>query len=150
MPVKNNKGPRSGLSKRLKAKFVPSAKPMNMFMVGKPTSRLFDWIKANMNISNWLDKKEAEGIDVSHIELPEDLANEEAPAETTFFKEIRSCSILCTGSHPFSTVERFGDWYYCRGRDKETGPHTTKQQWWMFTKDKDLAIKTARAHIEEA
>ena len=39
-----------------------------------------------MNISKWLDKKEAEGIDVSHIELPEDLANEEAPDETIFFK----------------------------------------------------------------
>jgi hypothetical protein len=118
-------------------------------MAGKPISPFVDWIKAAMNISKWLDKKEAEGIDVSHIELPEDLANEEAPEETIFFKEIRPCSILCTGSHPFSTVERFGHWYYCRGRDKETGPHTTKPQWWMFTKDKDLAIKTAKAHIEE-
>ena len=122
---------------------------MNVFMAGKPISPFVDWIKAAMNISKWLDKKEAEGIDVSHIELPEDLANEEAPEETIFFKEIRPCSILCTGSHPFSTVERFGHWYYCRGRDKETGPHTTKPQWWMFTKDKDLAIKTAKAHIEE-
>jgi hypothetical protein len=102
-----------------------------------------------MNISKWLDKKKAKGIDVSQIVLPEDLKNDEAPGETIFFKEIRPCSILCTGSHPFSTVERFGHWYYCRGRDKETGPHTTKQQWWMFTKDKDLAIKTAKTHIEE-
>jgi hypothetical protein len=47
MPVKNNKGPRSGLSKRLKANFVPSAKPMNVFMVEKPTSRFRDKIKAN-------------------------------------------------------------------------------------------------------
>ena len=101
-----------------------------------------------MNISDWLDKKEAEGIDVSHIVLPDDLANEEAPEETIFFAEIRSCSILCTGNHPFSTVERFGHWYCCRGRDRETGPHTTKDQWWMFTRNKNLAIKTARAHIE--
>ena len=43
-----------------------------------------------MNISKWLDKKQAEGIDVSQIVLPEDLANDEAPAETIFFKEIRS------------------------------------------------------------
>ena len=100
-----------------------------------------------MNISKWLDKKEAEGIDVSQILLPEDLANDEAPTETIFFEEMRPCSILCTGTHPFSTVERFGDWYYCRGRDKERGTHTTKQQWWTFTKDKELAIKTARAHI---
>jgi hypothetical protein len=46
MPVKNNKGPHSGLLKKLKATFVPSAKPMNVFMVGKPTSRLIDEIKA--------------------------------------------------------------------------------------------------------
>lgn len=101
-----------------------------------------------MRISKWLDKKDAEGIDVSHIELPEELSNEEAPAETIFFKEIRPCSILCTGSHPFATIERFGDWFYCRGRDKESGPHTTRPQWWLFTKDSDLAFKTAKAHIE--
>ena len=39
---KKQQGPNSGLSKKLKATFVPSAKPMNVFMVGKPTSRLFD------------------------------------------------------------------------------------------------------------
>jgi hypothetical protein len=101
-----------------------------------------------MKISKWLDKKEAEGIDVSHIKLPEDLANDEAPAETIYFKEIRPCSILCPGSHPFATIERFGLWFYCRGRDKENGPHTTKPQWWLFTKDAELAFKTAKAHIE--
>jgi hypothetical protein len=102
-----------------------------------------------MDISQWLDKKEAEGIDVSRIELPETLANDATPDETIFFKEIRPCTILCTGSHPFSTVEQFGHWYYCRGRDKEKGAHTTQPQWWLFTKDKDLAVKTARAHIEK-
>jgi hypothetical protein len=102
-----------------------------------------------MNISKWLDKKEAEGIDVSQIVLPDDLVNEEAPDETIYFKEINTCGILCTDSHPFSTVERFGHWYYCRGRGKEAGPHTTKPQWWMLTKDKDLAIKTAKSHIEK-
>jgi hypothetical protein len=101
-----------------------------------------------MNISEWLDKKEAQGIDVSHIVLPEDMATEEAPDETIFFQEIRPCSILCTGNHPFSTVERFDHWYYCRGREKEAGPHTAKPQWWLFTKDKDLAIKTAKSHIQ--
>ena len=102
-----------------------------------------------MNVSEWLDKKEAEGIDVSQIVLPDDLANDESPEETIFFKEIRPCTILCTGSHPFATVERFGHWYYCRGRDKENGPHTTKPQWRMFTKDKNLAIKTAGEHIQK-
>lgn len=102
-----------------------------------------------MTISEWLDKKEAEGADVSQIVLPDELASDEAPAQTIFFQEIRPCSILCTGSHPFATVERFGHWYYSRGRDKENGPHTTKPQWWLFTKDKDLAIKTAKLHIEK-
>ena len=102
-----------------------------------------------MHISEWLDKNEAQGTDVSHVVLPADLANDEPPEETIFFKEIRPCSILCTESHPFSTVERFGHWYYSRGRDKENGPHTTKPQWWLFTKDKDLAINTAKSHIEQ-
>lgn len=101
-----------------------------------------------MRISQWLDMKEAEGTDVSHIELPENMAKDEAPSETVFFKEIRPCSILCTGSHPFATVERFGHWYYSRGRDKEKGAHTTLPQWWLFTRDLELAIKTARTHIE--
>jgi hypothetical protein len=102
-----------------------------------------------VNISKWLDEKEAEGTDVSHIVLPDDLANDAAPDETIFFKEIRTCGILCSGNHPFSTVERFGHWYYSRGREKEAGPHTTRPQWWLFTRDKDLAIKTAGSHIEE-
>ena len=102
-----------------------------------------------MNVSGWLDKKEAQGVDVSHIVLPADLANEEEPDETIFFKEIRICSILCVGNHPFATVERFGHWYYGRGREKESGLHTTKPPWWLFTKDKDLAVRRARLHIEE-
>lgn len=102
-----------------------------------------------MNVAEWLDTREAEGIDVTHIALPDDLAFDAVPDETIYFKEIRTCSILCTGSHPFATVERFEHWYYCRGRDRETGRHTTKKQWWMFTKDRDLAIRTAQSHIGE-
>jgi hypothetical protein len=45
MLVKNNKVPHSGLSKKLKATFVPSAKPINVFMAGKPTSRFVDEVK---------------------------------------------------------------------------------------------------------
>ena len=101
-----------------------------------------------MTVSEWLDNKEAEGKDVSQIVMPDDLANDEVPDETIYFKEIRTCSILCPEDHPFSTVEQFGHWYYCRGRDKENGPHTTQPQWWIFTKNKDLAIETAESHIE--
>lgn len=101
-----------------------------------------------MTISEWLDQKEAQGVDVSQIVLPEDLASDEEPDETIYFKEIRPCSVLCTGTHPFATVERYGHWYLSRGREKEAGPHTSRPQWWLFTKDKNLALKTSREHIE--
>ena len=101
-----------------------------------------------MTISDWLDKKEAEGIDVSQIALPDELSRDEDPDETVFFKTFHPCSILCTGNHPFSTVERFGRWYYCRGQDKKAGIHATGMEWRLFTKDKDLAIRTAESHIE--
>lgn len=101
-----------------------------------------------MTISDWLDRKEAEGIDVSQITLPDELSRDEDPDETVFFKAFNPCSILCTGNHPFSTVERFGRWYYCRGQDKKAGIHKSGMEWSFFTKDKDLAIKTAKSHIE--
>ena len=47
-----------------------------------------------------------------------------------------------------STVERFGHWYYCRGQDKKAGIHATGMEWWFFTRNKDLAVKTAKSHIE--
>ena len=101
-----------------------------------------------MKIASWLDVKEAEGLDVSHIELPDDLVYDEAPEETIYFKEINLCGIFCTGNHPFSTVERFGHWYYSRGQDKKAGIHSKEMEWRLFTKDRDLAIKTAKSHIE--
>ncbi|MGV8058302.1 MAG: hypothetical protein AB2L12_09820 [Smithellaceae bacterium] len=101
-----------------------------------------------MNVAKWLDIKEAQGLDVSHIALPADLAYDEIPDETIFFQEIRTCSILCPENHPFAAVERFGNWYYAIGRDKENGPHTTKPLWWLFTRDEELAIKTAKEHIQ--
>jgi hypothetical protein len=101
-----------------------------------------------MKISEWLDKKEAEGIDVSQITLPDGLSYDEAPDETIFFKEINPDGILSTADHPFSTVERFEHWYYCRGRDKATGTHSLGMEWRLFTKDKNLAVKTAKSHIE--
>ena len=101
-----------------------------------------------MKISEWLDKKEADGIDVSQITLPDNLSYDEAPDDTIFFKEINHDGILSTVDHPFSTVERFGHWYYCRGRDKATGVHSSGIEWRLFTKDKDLAVKTAKSHID--
>ena len=101
-----------------------------------------------MKISDWLDKKEKEKFDVSRIVLPDDLPYDEVPDETIFFKEINPDGILSSANHPFSTVERFGHWYYCRGRDKATGTHLSGKEWRLFTKDKDLALKTAKSHIE--
>jgi hypothetical protein len=101
-----------------------------------------------MSIAGWLDEKEAEGFDVSQIALPNDLTYDEAPEETIFFEEIRPCGILCAGNHPFSTVERFGRWYYSRGQDKKAGIHSSEMEWRLFTKDRDLAVKTAKSHIE--
>jgi len=101
-----------------------------------------------MKISDWLDEKQAENVDVSQIELPVNMSYDEVPDETIFFKEIKPCGILCTDNHPFSTVERFGHWYYCRGQDKKAGIHSSKMKWRLFTKDKDNALQTAKAHIE--
>lgn len=101
-----------------------------------------------MTISEWLDEREAEGIDVSQIVLPDDLSFDEDPDETVFFEEINPCGLLCRGNHPFSIVQRFGHWYFCRGQDKKAGIHASGTEWRLFTKDKDLAIKTARSHIE--
>jgi hypothetical protein len=99
-------------------------------------------------ISDWLDKKEKEKLNVSQIVLPDDLPYDEVPDETIFFKEINPDGILSIANHPFSTVERFGHWYYCRGRDKATGTQLSGKEWRLFTKDKDLALQTAKAHIE--
>ena len=101
-----------------------------------------------MKISDWLDEKEAEKVDISQIILPADMSYDEGPDETIYFKEIKPCGLLCTLNHPFSTVERFGHWYYCRGQDKKAGIHSSKLKWRLYTKDKDIALRTAKAHIE--
>ena len=61
-----------------------------------------------MTISDWLDEREAEGVDVSQIELPADMSFDESPEATLYFKEFKPCGMLCAGNHPFPTVERFG------------------------------------------
>jgi hypothetical protein len=101
-----------------------------------------------MKISDWLDAKEAEHVDMSTIEFPGNMQYSEDPDETLFFQVINPCGLFCTENHPFSTVERYGHWFCCRGQDKEAGIHSTKMKWRLFTKDKALALKTARAHIE--
>jgi hypothetical protein len=101
-----------------------------------------------MHISDWLNEKEAEGCDMSQIVLPDDLPYDEVPDETIYFEETRPCGILCAGNHPFSTVERFGSWYHCRGQDKKAGIHSSQMEWKLFTKDRDLAVRTAKSHIE--
>ncbi len=101
-----------------------------------------------MTIPEWLDEKEAEGLDVSRIPLPDDLAYDDAPDETIYFREINTCGIFCTGNHPFATVERFGHWYRSRGQDRRAGIHSREMQWHLFTKDRELALEAAKSHIE--
>jgi hypothetical protein len=100
-----------------------------------------------MKISDWLDEQDAAKVDVSQIALPTNMSYDEVPDETIFFKEINPCGLLCTENHPFSTVERFGHWYYSRGQDKKAGIHSEKMKWRLFTKDKNVALNTATAHI---
>ena len=101
-----------------------------------------------MKISDWLDEKEAENVDVSQITLPRNMAYDEDPDETIYFKEFNPCGLLCTKNHPFSTVERFGHWYLARGQDRKAGIHSSAMKWKQFTKDKDLALRTAEKHIK--
>jgi hypothetical protein len=101
-----------------------------------------------MKISDWLDEKEAEHVDMSLIELPKNMQHSEDPAETIFFQVINPCGLFCTENHPFSTVERYGRWFCSRGQDKQAGIHSTKMKWKMFTRDKAFALQTAKEHIE--
>ena len=101
-----------------------------------------------MKLSDWLDEKEAENVDISKITLPRDISYDATPDENVFFQEINPCGLLCSDNHPFSKVERFGHWYFCRGQDKKAGIHSSKMKWGLFTKDKNLALQTAKAHIE--
>lgn len=101
-----------------------------------------------MNISDWLDQKDAEGVDVSQIVLPRNMAFDEDPDETLFFEVINPCGIFCTENHPFSTVERFGHWYYARGQDKKAGNHSSAMKWRLFTRDKELALETAKTRLK--
>jgi hypothetical protein len=101
-----------------------------------------------MNISEWLNQKEKEGLDVSQIELPEALAYDRNPDDLVFFEEINPCGVLCNKNHPFSKIERFGRWYVCHGQDKKAGIHSSSLKWRLITTDKDLAIQTAKSHIE--
>jgi hypothetical protein len=102
----------------------------------------------HMKISDWLDQNEAEHVDVSQIVLPAGMSFDEAPEETVYFKEIKPCGALCAGNHPFSTVERFGHWFSGRGQDKKAGIHSSNMKWSLFTRDKAVALRTAKAHIE--
>ncbi len=101
-----------------------------------------------MNISEWLDEQEARNVDVSHIELPRNLSYDEDPDEVIYYKENKPCGLFCTENHPFSMVERFGHWYHGRGQDKKAGIHSSAMRWKLFTRDKNFALETAKAHIE--
>ncbi len=101
-----------------------------------------------MTISNWLDLQAEKHGDISQIELPTELTYDEEPDEMVFFAEINPCGILCTKNHPFSSVVRYGHWYYCNGQDKSARLHSDEKMWHLLTKNRQLALKTARDHIQ--
>ncbi len=101
-----------------------------------------------MNTSDWLDQQEAAKVDVSQIELPKNMSYDDDPDETIYYQEIKPCGLFCTENHPFATVERFGHWYLARGQDKQAGIHSSEMKWKLFTKDKELALQTAKQRIE--
>jgi hypothetical protein len=101
-----------------------------------------------MNISNWLDQQAEEQGKISRLELPSDLPYDTEPDEMIYFKEINHCGILCDKNNPFSSVVRYGHWYYCTGQDKSAKIHSDEQMWHLLTKDKLLALKTAKERIE--
>ena len=104
--------------------------------------------EAEMKLSDWLDEKESEDVDVSQIELPADISFDSVPDETVYFKEENPCGLLCTKNHPYAKVERYGHWFYCMGQDKKAGIHSTDMKWRLFTKDLDLALRTAKNRME--
>ena len=101
-----------------------------------------------MKVADWLDEKVRENVDVSQIVLPGNMAYDDDPDETIYFKEINPCGLFCTENHPFSTVERFRHWYLSRGQDKKAGIHSAEMPWRLFTKDKNVALQTAKERIE--
>jgi len=100
------------------------------------------------NISKLLDEKAGDVTDLSHLDLPHVQPFAQPPDETIFFAEFNPCSMFCDGNHPFSTVERYGHWYYCHGQDRKAGIHSSRMRWHMFTRDKALALKIAKAHLQ--
>jgi len=63
-------------------------------------------------------------------------------------KQHRPCGYFCAKNHPFSKVERFGCWYFCKGQDRKAGIRSPDMRWHLPTIDKDLALETAREHMQ--
>ena len=101
-----------------------------------------------MNISEWLDKKEAEGIDLSQIELPDDLLYDASPDEVVFFSGGATLQHPLLEKSPFFYRRALRALVLLQGPGQEAGIHATGMEWRFFTKNKDLALKTAKSHIE--
>jgi hypothetical protein len=101
-----------------------------------------------MGISDWLDEQVADGVDVSQIEIPSEVAFDDTADETVFYEEFNPCGMLCTQNHPYAKIERFGRWYCCKGQDRKAGVHSDQMKWRFHTRDKDLALQTARRRLE--
>ena len=101
-----------------------------------------------MTISDWLDEQEALHGDVSQLEIPRGMLIDEEPDETPFYEEYNPCTFFCTKNHPFAKVERYGHWYVCKGQDRKAGIHSDAMKWRLNTRDRDLALKTAKERMQ--
>ena len=102
-----------------------------------------------MTISDWLDQQEEEQGDVSEIEIPLGMLIDEEPDKTEFYQTYNPCGFFCAKNHPYAKVERYGHWYVCQGQDRKAGIHSDKMKWRLVTRDRDLALRTARERMEE-
>ncbi|MGI6656021.1 MAG: hypothetical protein ACOX5Z_04210 [Desulfobulbus sp.] len=101
-----------------------------------------------MQIAAWLDQEATKREDISRIVIPKEMLYDEDPDEILYFKEIRPCTFLCSRTHPFAKVARYGHWYYCTGQDKQAGIHSDEMRWTLVTRDKAAALAEARRRIE--
>jgi hypothetical protein len=99
-----------------------------------------------MKISDWLDEKEAEKLDVSQIALPDDLSYDKVPDETIFLRRLIFAGFSVQAIIPFLRSSALDTGIIVEVETRR--PAFTRQEWRFFTKDRDLAIKTAKSHIE--
>ena len=101
-----------------------------------------------MNISDWLDRKVAEGIDVQPRSHCLTICRMTLSPTRSYFFRFCSPAVSSAQKSPLFHGRALRALVSCRGQDKKAGVHATGMEWTFFTKDKDLAVKTAKSRIE--